>query len=102
MTNVFSRNLIPAVAAVLKQKRYFSVKRKRIEKLRLIEAYFLAFALGLAFAFSILTGFIGALQQTMSHGSHAQGSSTMTTSPQSSHLYFSPFFFAKNSPSLKR
>jgi len=85
------------------QKNYPHVRRKRIEKLGLVEDYFFVFALGFCFAlaFSSLTGFIGALQQTMPHGSQPQGSST-TTSPHSSHLYLSPFFFAKNSPSLKR
>src|SRR5690606_11600127 len=39
-----------------------------------------------------LTGFIGSPQHTISHDSQPQGSSTNTTSPQSSHLYFSPFF----------
>jgi hypothetical protein len=59
------------------------------------------FAFGPAGAFVSLNGFIGWLQQTMSHASHPQGSSTTTTSPHSSHLYFSPFFFAKKSPSSK-
>jgi len=64
-----------------------------------------AFALGafaLGFAFSVLaTGFIGMPQQTMSHVSQPHGSSTKTTSPQSSHLYLSPFLFAKNNACLK-
>jgi hypothetical protein len=42
------------------------------------------------------------IQQTMSQVSQVQEFSTSTTSPHSSHLYFSPFFFTKNSPSLRR
>ena len=61
---------------------------------------FAAFALGLAFVlgtdFSALTCFIGAPQQITSQSSHPQTSSTKTTSPHSSHLYLSPFFFTKN------
>ena len=57
-------------------------------------------ALGLGFAaglgFDSLTCFMGAPQQTMSHSSQPQSSCTKTTSPHSSHLYCSPFFFTKN------
>jgi hypothetical protein len=65
--------------------------------------YFLVFGLvfglafGLAFAVVALTGFIGTLQHIKSHASQPQGSSIKTTSPHSSHLYFSPFLFAKSS-----
>jgi len=78
-------------------RNYGSIKKKRLNGayfLGLAAAFGLVFALGLGF--SSLTGFIGALQQTMSHVSHPHGSSTKMTSPHSSHLYFSPFFFAKN------
>jgi len=54
MTNVSSRDLIPATTAVLQQKRHVYIKRKKIEKLKLVEAYFFAFALGSAFAFLFL------------------------------------------------
>jgi hypothetical protein len=59
--------------------------------------YFLG--LGLAFAFVgfvSLTAFIGAPQHKISPVSQPHWSSTKTTRPQSSHLYLSPFFFAKN------
>ncbi len=49
-----------------------------------------------------LTGFIGCSQHTSSHvSSHSHGFSISTTRPHSSHLYCSPFFFAKKSPSKK-
>jgi hypothetical protein len=53
--------------------------------------------LGFAFVvvFSCLTCFIGTPQQITSQSSQPQISSTKTTSPHSSHLYLSPFFFAK-------
>jgi hypothetical protein len=50
---------------------------------------------------AVFTGFIGCSQHISSHASHPHGSSTNTTRPQSSHLYFSPFFLAKKSPSQK-
>jgi hypothetical protein len=52
-------------------------------------------------AFAVaLTGFIGCSQQTSSHPSaHSHGLSIKTTRPHLSHLYCSPFFFAKKSPS---
>jgi hypothetical protein len=56
---------------------------------------------GLAFAFvalaglAALAGFMGAPQQTSSVVSQPQGSTTSIMRPQSSHLYWSPFFFAK-------
>ncbi len=53
-------------------------------------------------ALASLTGFIGWLQHTSWHVGQPQGSSTKTTSPQFSHWYFSPFCFAKNSPSKSR
>jgi hypothetical protein len=59
-----------------------------------VGVYFLVF--GLSFAFAALMGFIGSPQHTSSHAAQPQGSSTKTISPHSSHLYFSPFFFAKN------
>jgi hypothetical protein len=59
----------------------------------------LGFALG--FALAAATGFIGVPQQTISTGSQPHGSSTKSTSPQSSHLYLSPFLFAKNNAFLK-
>lgn len=70
----------------------------RIYFLGLALAFGLALVFGLAFgfAFSALTGSIGIPQQIKSQGVHPQGSSTMITSPQSSHVYFSPFFFAKS------
>ena len=76
-------------------------KHTNNKKKRVIGTYFLGLAaLSLGFAlglgFSSLTCFIGAPQQTMSHSSQPQTSSTKMTSPHSSHLYFSPFFFAKN------
>jgi len=71
--------------------------------------YFLGlagFGLGLGFAlafdFSSLTGFMGTPQQITSQSSQLHTSSTKTISPHSSHLYFSPFFFAKKSPALPR
>jgi len=71
--------------------------------------YFLGlagFGLGLGFAlafdFSSLTGFMGTPQQIISQSSQLHTSSTKTISPHSSHLYFSPFFFAKKSPALPR
>jgi cytochrome c biogenesis protein CcdA len=62
-----------------------------------LRAYLLVFGLAFGFAFcGSLTGFIGSSQQTISHGSQPHGSSTAITSPHSSHLYLSPFLFAKN------
>jgi hypothetical protein len=59
-------------------------------------------ALGAALFAAALTGFIGSSQQISSHvSSHSHGFSTKTTRPHSSHLYCSPFFFAKKSPSKK-
>jgi hypothetical protein len=55
------------------------------------------FGLGLAFAFAAFAGFIGSPQQIKSHSSQPHGSSTKIIIPHSSHSYFSPFFFAKNS-----
>ena len=43
------------------------------------------------FFFAAFIGFIGTPQQTRSQGAHAQGSSTKTTTPHSSHLNRSPF-----------
>jgi hypothetical protein len=68
--------------------------------------YFLGLAtVGLGFTtglgFVSLIGFIGAPQQTKSHSAQPQSSSTKITSPHSSHLYFSPFFFAKKFTSKK-
>jgi len=89
-----------------KETLFASKGSRKVEKQKKseLEFYFFAFgfALVLVFAFTSLTGFIGTLQQTISHGSQAQASSTTTISPHSSHWYFSPFFFAKSSPSLKR
>jgi hypothetical protein len=63
-------------------------------------AFFAGFALGFGFAFALafsaLTDFIGVSQQINSTASQPQGSSTTTTSPHSSHLYFSPFLVAKS------
>jgi hypothetical protein len=70
------------------------VSERYQKKERAVEDYFFfgfALAFGLAFA-AALTGFIGAPQQINSAVSQPQGSSTTTISPQSSHLYFSPFF----------
>ncbi len=66
-----------------------------------LEIYLLVFGLAFGFAFGFvfcgsLTGFIGFSQQTISHDSQPHGSSTATTNPHSSHLYLSPFLFAKN------
>jgi hypothetical protein len=62
-----------------------------------LEVYFLVFGFGFGFAFWVsLMGFIGSSQQTISHVSQPHGSSTAITSPHSSHLYLSPFLFAKN------
>ena len=59
-------------------------------------------ALGAALFAVALTGFIGSSQQISSHvSSHSHGLSIKTTRPHSSHLYCSPFFFAKKSPSKK-
>jgi hypothetical protein len=62
-------------------------------------AYLLGLALGLGlFAASVfaVSGFMGVPQQTTSHGSQPHGFSTISTSPQSSQEYLSPFLFAKN------
>lgn len=53
--------------------------------------YFLGF--GLDVDLVVLAGFIGLPQHTKSHVAQPHGSSTKTTSPHSSHLYLSPFFF---------
>jgi hypothetical protein len=63
----------------------------------LVFGFGFALALGLAFAFAAFTGFIGSPQQIKSHSSQPHGSSTKMIIPHSSHSYFSPFFFAKNS-----
>jgi len=75
-------------------------KRKRL----FLRVYFSVLGLGFGFYFdfgfaSAFTSFIGSPQHITSHGSHShppQGVSTAITSPHSSHLYFSPFLFAKN------
>jgi hypothetical protein len=66
--------------------------------------FFFGFAEDLAGAlvalFAALTGFIGCSQQISSPvSSQSHGDSTKTTKPHSSHLYWSPFFLAKKSPS---
>jgi len=75
------------------------------KKRRRLWVYFLGLAFGFggaAFGFAFAaTGFIGAPQQTISDVSHPHGSSTKTTSPQVSHLYLSPFLFAKNNTCLE-
>jgi hypothetical protein len=76
-------------------------KNQKKRKRGFVGTYFAGLAaLGLGFAldagFSSLTCFIGVPQQTTSQSSQPQTSSTTMTSPQLSHLYFSPFFFAKN------
>jgi|WetSurMetagenome_2_1015567.scaffolds.fasta_scaffold71666_3 hypothetical protein len=76
-------------------------KTQKKGKRGFVWTYFVGLAaLGLGFAldagFSSLTCFIGVPQQTTSQSSQPQTSSTRITSPQLSHLYFSPFFFAKN------
>jgi hypothetical protein len=59
-----------------------------------------ATALGTTFFAGALTGFIGSPQQINSPvSSQSQGLSIKITRPQSSHLYRSPFFLAKKSPS---
>jgi hypothetical protein len=78
----------------------------KMKKRETIVSYLLvlALALGLLFGFGfsvIFTGFIGSPQQTISTGSQPHGSSTKSISPQSSHLYLSPFLFAKNNTCLK-
>jgi hypothetical protein len=75
----------------------FSIEKKEMEKKG---SYFLALTGGL-FAFASLMGFIGSPQHTSSHVSQPQGSSIRTTSPQFSHLYFSPLFFTKKFAFLK-
>ncbi len=67
--------------------------------------YFLGFtgAFEAALFAEALTGFMGSSQQISSHvSSHSHGFSIKTTRPHSSHLYCSPFFFAKKSPSKKQ
>jgi len=60
----------------------------------------LAGALEAAFFDAALTGFIGCSQQISSPvSSQSHGVSIKTTKPHSSHLYWSPFFLAKKSPS---
>ena len=56
-------------------------------------------ALEATFFATTLTGFIGLSQQISSQvSSQSQGLSIKTTRPQSSYLYWSPFFLAKKSP----
>jgi hypothetical protein len=50
--------------------------------------FFLALAFALAFGFA---SFMGTPQQIRSQGAQAQGSSTTTTTPHSSHSNFCPF-----------
>jgi hypothetical protein len=66
---------------------------------------FASYLLGLDLALGLLSelalaasDFIGAPQQTTSHGSQSQAFSTTSTSPQSSQEYLSPFLFAKKTP----
>ncbi len=64
----------------------------------LMENYFLGrvvLTLGLTFGLDASTFFMGAAQQTISQSLQPHTSSTKTTSPQASHLYLSPLFFAK-------
>jgi hypothetical protein len=77
-------------------------KKKVVAKKRLLVDYFFGFsgaftgALGAVLFAGALTGFIGCSQHTSSHvSSHSHGFSINTTRPHSSHLYCSPFFFAK-------
>jgi hypothetical protein len=70
-----------------------------IQKKGVIGVYFLAFSalvFGFGLAFAFWTGFIGTLQQIKLGSTQPQASSTKTTSPQLSHLYLSPFFFANS------
>jgi hypothetical protein len=79
-----------------RQQKHRILRRNCIEK-----AYLLTLAAGF-FAAVALTDFMGAPQHTNSHvSSHSHGFSTKTTRPQSSHSYFSPFFFAKKNHLLK-
>jgi hypothetical protein len=76
---------------------HYETKKSGLKKVESMGSYFLG--LGLAFAFVgfvSLTVFMGAPQHNISPVSQPHGSSTKTTRPQSSHLYLSPFFFAKN------
>jgi hypothetical protein len=74
-----------------------------INALALVYFFGFAGALEAAALFAdALTGFMGSSQQISSHvSSHSHGFSIKTTRPHSSHLYCSPFFFAKKSPSKK-
>jgi hypothetical protein len=80
---------------------FFVQKKGMCEKATVI-VYFLGFigALEAEVFAGALTGFIGTSQQTSSHPSpQSHGVSIKTTRPHSSHLYCSPFFLAKKSPS---
>jgi hypothetical protein len=81
-------------------------KKKNNADKRLVLDYFFGFsgaftgALKAVLFAGALTGFIGSSQHISSHvSSHSHGFSISTTRPHSSHLYCSPFFLAKKSPS---
>jgi len=80
-------------ASTITESSNYEIKKRKVESV-----YFLVFVLafGLPLFSTFVTSFIGAPQQTISHGSQPHGSSTKTTKPHSSHLYLSPFLFAKN------
>jgi hypothetical protein len=53
-------------------------------------SFYLRFGFFLVLVFGV-TGTMGTLQHTRSHGTHPHGSSTTTTTPHSGHLYLAPF-----------
>jgi hypothetical protein len=79
-------------------------KRKGEECMPALNHFFgFSEAFGAALFAGALTFFIGSWQQINSQvSSHSQGLSTITTRPHSSHVYCSPFFFTKKSPSKNR
>jgi hypothetical protein len=52
---------------------------------------YLCFGFFLALVFGV-TGTMGTLQHTRSHGVHPHGSSTTSTTPHSGHWYLAPFW----------